>query len=366
MSSPSTAQAFMLKHFEYLSQNYEITLVANFETSEQYHLPFVTRSENIKIVRNINLFSDVKALFKLFQFFKKNHFDSVHSITPKAGLIAMVASWFVGVKIRIHIFTGQVWYTQKGFKKKVLQFTDKLVVLFATEILVDGQSQRQFLIKNQIIKAENSRVLGKGSISGVDISKFIIDEEVRKKLRKQLDYEEADVVFVLLGRMNRDKGVLDLIKAFNKLHHEFPKTKLLLIGQDEENLESQIESFQKEAVLFFGLTSKPQEVLQVGDVFCLPSYREGFGTSVIEASLLELPVICSDTYGLAETIVENETGLRHKVADVEEIYLKMKILYQDQSLRKAMGKRGKDYVLENFSADDISKEWLRFYQEKIK
>lgn len=365
VSAPLTAQAFLLKHFEYLSQFYEITLVANFETPEQYNIPFVKQVQNIDIVRNINLFSDVKALFILSRFLKKNHFDAVHTVTPKAGLVGMMAAWLAGIKVRIHIFTGQVWHTQKGFKKKLLQFTDKLVVLFATDILVDGQSQRQFLIQNHIIKAENSKVLGKGSISGVDVSKFVRNEAIRNNLRKELLYQEDEVVFTFLGRMNHDKGILDLVTAFQKLHNDFAKAKLLLIGYDEENLKPQIEKILGESVVFFGVTPKPQEALQAGDVFCLPSYREGFGTSVIEASLLEMPIICSNTYGLAETIVENETGLRHKVADAEDIYKQMKTLFLNESLREKMGQKGRNYVLEHFSADDISKEWLKFYQEKV-
>ena len=105
---------------------------------------------------------------------------------------------------------------------------------------------------------------------------------------------------------------------------------------DEENLRPEIEQMQKEGIFFFGLTRKPQETLQAGDVFCLPSYREGFGTSVIEASLLQMPVICSDTYGLAETIVDNETGLRHKVADSEDLYKQMRTLFLDANLRKSI------------------------------
>ncbi len=365
VSSPLTAQAFMLKHFEYLSQEFDITLVANFETEEQHHIPFVKETKDIKIVRNINLLSDLAALYQLYKYLKQQHFDAVHSITPKAGLIATSAAWLAGVKLRIHIFTGQVWHTQTGLKKKLLQFLDKVMVFFATDILVDGQSQRDFLIENHIIKAQNSKVLGKGSISGVDVSKFILNQTLKVELRKQLGYSDDEVVFVFLGRMNRDKGILDLVAAFKKLYQEFPQTKLLLIGMDEENLRPEIEQMQKEGIFFFGLTRKPQETLQAGDVFCLPSYREGFGTSVIEASLLQMPVICSDTYGLAETIVDNETGLRHKVADSEDLYKQMRTLFLDANLRKSMGEKGREYVLEYFSADEISRHWLAFYKEKL-
>lgn len=363
VSSPLTAKAFLIKHFEYLSKEFEITLVANFETEPNVEIPFVKHFKSIKIERNISIISDVKALVNLYKFLKSEKFDAVHSVTPKAGLIGILSSWLASVKIRIHIFTGQVWHTQTGFKRKLLQTLDKVIVKFATHILVDGESQRQFLIANKIIKDSNSLVLGKGSISGVDVNKFIPSIEIRAQYRNQLSFQEHDIVFLFLGRLNKDKGILDLAKAFQLLNKEFSNVKLLLIGHDEEQLQTEIEAMQKENIIFYGSTNVPQEILQVSDVFCMPSYREGFGTSVIEASLLELPIICSDTYGLAETIIEGKTGLRHEVKNVNQLYNQMKLLVEKEVTRTTLGKNGREYVLANFSADAISKEWVTFYKQ---
>jgi glycosyltransferase involved in cell wall biosynthesis len=136
-----------------------------------------------------------------------------------------------------------------------------------------------------------------------------------------------------------------------------------LVGPDEENLKPQIKEMcpENNSVVFYGSTSKPEEVLQLADVFCLPSYREGFGTSVIEASLLELPIICSDTYGLMETIVDDKTGLRHQVGNIDSIYNQMEKMMVDDDLRRALGNNGRNYVLENFSSDAISQEWVTYY-----
>ena len=171
-----------------------------------------------------------------------------------------------------------------------------------------------------------------------------------------------DIIFAFLGRLNTDKGILDLANAFYKLNKDCSNVKLLLIGYDEENMLEKIKGIQRENIVFFGPTAKPEEVLQAADVFCLPSYREGFGTSVIEASLLELPVICSNTYGLAETIVEGETGLRHEVKNVNQLYTQMKMLVENEEMRKNLGKKGRQYVLKNFSAEQISNEWVKFYK----
>ena len=366
VSAPITAKAFLIKHFEYLSKEFDITLVANFETQADFEVPFVKNTKHIAIHRSINPLKDFLALIQLYFFFKKESFHVVHSVTPKAGLLAMTAAWISRIPIRIHIFTGQVWHTQVGLKKQFLKFLDRLLVVFTTHILVDGQSQRQFLIANKIINDKNSKVLGKGSISGVDVQKFHPSSVIRNLYRAQLNFQNNDIVFAFLGRMNTDKGILDLAKAFQKLHADFPNVKLLLIGFDEEQMQEKIRQIQTENIIYFGPTPKPQEVLQAADVFCLPSYREGFGTSVIEASLLELPIICSDTYGLAETIIENKTGLRHEVKNVDQLYNQMKLLVQNEETRTVLGKNGRQYVLEHFSADEISLQWLTFYKDILK
>ena len=364
IATPLTAKAFLMKHFEYLSEIFDIYVVANFDQNPGFTLDnqFIKGQKNIEIARSISLLKDGKALFELRKYLHEMQFDAVHSVTPKAGLIGMLAAKLAGVKIRVHIFTGQVWHTQKGFFKILLKNLDRLIVFCATNILVDGKSQRRFLIENKIINDKNSQVLGEGSISGVDTAKFFPQPEVRAQYRSELHLND-EIVYLFLGRMNRDKGILDLAKAFCVLHEKFPKTKLVLVGPDEENLEPLIRQMDDTNgdIVFYGSTPKPQDVLQLADVFCLPSYREGFGTSVIEASLLELPIICSDTYGLMETIVENQTGLRHKTRDVASILAQMEHM-TDLNSRKRMGENGRQYVLQNFSAEKISTAWLGFYK----
>jgi glycosyltransferase involved in cell wall biosynthesis len=364
VATPITANAFMLLHFEYLSRHFEVYLIANFNdnSSINFSSPFVKATKNIPIQRNISIFKDIKALFLLISYLKKEKFDAIHTITPKAALIGILAAKIVGIKVRTHIFTGQIWHTKTGLFKIILKLIDKFIVFCATNILVDGQSQRKFLIQNKIIKPSNSLVLGKGSISGVDTNKFVPNLDTKQKYRDELRLTN-EIVFLFLGRLNTDKGILDLAKAFIKLNIDFPEARLVFIGPDEEQMQKKIEILtnNNKAIIFCGSTTKPYEALQLADVFCLPSYREGFGTSVIEASLLEKPIICSDTYGLMETIVEGYTGLRHKVADVASIYEQMEKM-MDENLRFQLGQNGRNYVLDNFSAEKIATEWLNYYQ----
>lgn len=365
--SLGTARVFLKNHIEELSAYFDIYLVANVHKEEMIfftELP-IKEIKNIKITRGISLISDFSALLNLCSYFKTMKFDAVHTVTPKAGLLGILASHLVSISNRIHIFTGQVWHTKKGVYKYFLMFLDRFTVWNATHILVDGQSQRQFLIKNKIVKETNSFVLGKGSISGVDTNKFIPNAFLKKEVRDELGIKENEVVYMFLGRMNSEKGIKELAEAFNSLRKKHANVRLLLVGDDEENMTPIIMQKVKdiESVIFYGVTPKPERLLQACDIFCMPSYREGFGLSVIEASLLEKPIICSDTYGLMESIIENKTGLRHKVADIDSLYLAMEKLFNDKNLVIALGKGGREYVLENFSAKIISEKWVEFYKK---
>ncbi|MFA5851070.1 MAG: glycosyltransferase [Spirochaetales bacterium] len=366
VSSPLTVKAFLLNHLATLKNEFDLYIVANFVneadasflTSKGYNI------YDVKVEREINLVKDTKALIDLVKYFKQHKFDIVHSVTPKAGLLAMCAAWIANVRNRVHIFTGQVWYTKAGVMKKLLMLMDRIIANAATTILVDGEPQRQFLINNKIVPPSKSQVLGKGSISGVDVERFNPDFLVRQSIRTELSLQDNNVVFGFLGRLKVDKGILDLANAFKMVLKDNAHIRLLIIGYDEDNLMPQVKEIVKsdESIIFYGSTPKPEVVLQALDVFCLPSYREGFGTSVIEASLLNLPVICSDTYGLMDTIIDGETGLRHRVKDVEDIYKQMLKLTQSAELRKYLGYNGRNYVLENFSAATISNYWLDFYR----
>ena len=369
VSSPITAKAFLINHIKALSVFYDVYLIANFENQSTdffNNLP-LKEIKNISIARDIHLFQDLKALLELRSYLKKMRFDAVHTVTPKAGLLGILAARLSGVKNRIHIFTGQVWHTKKGVFRSLLMFLDRFIVWNATHILVDGESQRQFLIKNKIVSDYNSFVLGKGSISGVDVTRFLPNNDEKKAIRNELGISEGDVVYMFLGRMNTDKGIRELAQAFEKLNIKYSNVKLLLVGDDEENMIPYIKKTVTflDNVIFYGITPSPEKLLQACDVYCLPSYREGFGTSIIEASLMEKPIICSDTYGLMGTIVENQTGLRHKTADVNSLFIQMEKLVQNNELRNNLGKEGRKYVMNNFDSKLISEKWVEFYKKNV-
>lgn len=368
--SIGSARVFLKNHIEELSKYFDIYVVANVLEEEKIYIKDfpIKELKHIKITRSISIINDLRSLLNLCSYFKKMKFDAVHTVTPKAGLLGILASRLLSVSNRVHIFTGQVWHTKKGVYKYFLMFLDRFTVWNSTHILVDGQSQRKFLIKNRIVSESNSFVLGKGSISGVDTNRFIPNAAIKKEERDKLGLQENDLVYMYLGRLNTEKGINELADAFSILRKKHINVRLLVAGEDEVNMTSIVKQKVKDSdsVIFYGVTTTPERLIQACDIFCMPSHREGFGLSVIEASLLEKPVICSDTYGLLESIIENKTGLRHKVADVDSLHFAMEKLFFDQILTETLGKGGREYVLEHFSAKTISEKWLEFYLKMFK
>ncbi len=364
---PITVNSFLRNHISALSLEYDVYLAGNIKSLEEIPGLSVKDLFHFDVQREIVISKDIKSVWQLYRYFKQMKFDAVHSVTPKAGIITAISARLAGIKHRIHIFTGQVWATREGIMRLLLKSIDKIISLLDNHIIVDGESQRQYLIKNGVVSDNKSRVLGAGSISGVNIEKFTPKKETKSKERARFHIGNDRVVFSFSGRANREKGIYELFDAFNNLAMKHPEAFLLLFGWDEEGCVKNISRYPgiQEGTNFhyYGFTSTPGIQLQASDVFVMPSYREGFGSSVIEASCLGIPVICSDAYGIMDAMVDGETGLRCRVADVPSLQNAMELLLKDASLRHKLGECGRRRVLENFDGDLITSEWVSFYNE---
>lgn len=368
---PGSAESFLADHIARLQEEYEVHLVANFPENYDGSRYFKDVTfHHVPILRAINVKGDLTALFALRRLFKAEKFACVHSVTPKAGLLTAIAGWLAHVPNRVHIFTGQVWATRKGAMRLMLKCMDKVIALLDTRILVDGEGQRQFLIKEGVLKESKSMVPANGSIAGIKLDRFVVSADVRKEERSKLGFAEGDLCFIFLGRLNHDKGIGELFEAFNKLIPECPKAKLVLYGTDEENYDVKADSYpnirRNKNYFYKGLTRTPFNALQAGDVFVLPTWREGFGVSVLEAQALALPVITSDAYGVVDASVDGQTGLRCKVGDSESLYSAMKRYYDDPELCLKHGKAGRERVVSKFDNTVVSGAWVKLYRELLK
>jgi glycosyltransferase involved in cell wall biosynthesis len=365
----TTANSFLKNHISALSQDYDVYVAGNIQSMDEIPELKVCGLYHYDVQREITIHQDIKAVWQLYRYFKQMKFDAVHSVTPKAGLTTAIAAKLAGIKHRTHIFTGQVWATRHGFMRSLLKAIDKIIAHLDNHILVDGESQRQFLIKNGVVSSEKSRVLGAGSISGVNTEAYNPSPETREQMRKELGLSPDKVVFAFSGRANRDKGIYELYEAFNNIAPNHPEAFLLLFGWDEGNCIQEISKYPNIVdgvnFHFYGFTPTPGIQLQASDVFLMPSYREGFGSSVIEASCLGLPVICSDAYGIMDAMEEGVTGLRCKVADTQSLQAAMETLLNNKELREQLGANGRKMVFEKFKGDVITAEWVKYYHHML-
>ena len=369
VAAPLTLKVFMLGHLRALAEFAEVTAVANFTPEDEtFPWPAELTRVAIHIARPISPWADLAALLALYGLFRKRRFDLVHSITPKAGLLAMLASWLAGVPLRLHTYTGQVWVTSAGLMRALLKNADRLIARLATHELADSPSQREFLIAQGIVGANHSAVLAQGSICGVATERFRPDASARERVRSAHGIPTGAVVFLYLGRINRDKGLLDLAHAFAGVGSLHPDAHLLLVGPDEDALRAELIAAAAACaprLHHVDLTDRPQEYFATADVFCLPSYREGFGTTIIEAAAAGVPAIGSRIYGITDAIVEAETGLLFDAGNVQQLAQSMRKLAGDEGLRTCMGRKARERAVRDFSSSIVIAALLKYYRELL-
>jgi len=369
VSSPLTLKCFLVDQIAALSRTYRLTCVANCGDPAWFRqrgieVPLL----DVRIERTPSPSRDLRALWTLRRYFRTNRFDVVHSVTPKAGLLAMTAAALARVPVRMHTFTGQVWANRSGLERIIMKALDTWLAAMATHILVDSESQRAFLLREGVLCAGKSRVLGRGSISGVDIERFRPDEKLRAEMRSHHNVPASAVVFLYLGRLKRDKGVLDLALAFSRLSQVHEGAYLFVVGPDEDRIEADIRRVCGQCIpriRFSGYTDNPELWLAASDVLCLPSYREGFGSAIIEAASAGLPALGSRIYGITDAIDEGVTGLLHNPGDVGELAGKMRILAKDEGLRRSLGCAARERARRHFAKETVMAAVLEFYAQTL-
>jgi glycosyltransferase involved in cell wall biosynthesis len=307
---------------------------------------------------------------KLYFVFKRNKYDITHSSTPKAGLLSAIASFFARVPVRIHTFTGQRWATKTGISRNFLIFLDKCIGWLNTEIYADSISQVDFLINEGVFKPNMIKVLHHGSFGGVDFEKFNpgFNQEKSKNIMSTLGLKPKSLILIYVGRINKDKGINELISAFCKLSDSGYNIDLLLLGNFENfldplpnNITELIRNHNR--IHHLGFCSRPQDYLEVSNVFCLPSYREGFGTSVIEAAAMGLPAICSNIPGLVDAIVDRKTGILINKKNQSDLEAAIKFYIDNPDLLDDMGKNARARALKLFDYKDVTNCLIKEYNK---
>lgn len=366
VSAPETASSFLSAHIKVLSSHYDVTLIANFPAGQK-QLSSAARQWSVPIERKVRPLKDLAAWFILYRALRGGRFQSVHSVTPKAGLLAMTAARAARVPIRFHWFTGQVWVTRRGVSRTILKAADRIIARMTTVNLVDSGTQRDFLVEQGLITTNNSAVLGSGSICGVDTERFIPNPDARTRIRRHFGISDEVVVILFVGRVTRDKGILELCSAFTSLRSS-PATHLMVVGPDEEGLDQVLGAIigeSAEQVSFVGSTDSPEDFMAASDILCLPSHREGFGLSVIEAASCAVPCVASDIYGLQDAVADGSTGLLFPVSDVSSLSSQLQSLIDDVPRRIQMGIAARQRTVKDFDQNILTAELQKFYATHV-
>ena len=325
----------------------------------------------INIERAISPVRDFFSLVALSLAFNKLKFDIVHSTTPKAGLLSAIAGFIAGTPVRLHTFTGQTWVTTTGIKRSILMFCDRVIARLNTHCYADSASQRDFLISSGIIKAEKISVIGAGSLAGIDLERFNprrYSASELQALRHDLNIPSTAKILLFVGRITPDKGICELITAFSDIVKTNDEVFLVLVGpfeSDGESVVNQVGPGVLSKIKTVGFSSEPEKYMALADVLCLPSYREGFGTVVIEAAAMGTPAIGTDIYGLSDAIVNGETGVLVPVRDTASLKASILAVLDDPERLSAMGVAARDRAIRDFGSKAYSEllieEYKRFF-----
>jgi glycosyltransferase involved in cell wall biosynthesis len=361
---PLTFQTLLLEQLRcILAREVDLTLVCNPAPElDQVAADVGAKKMGIPMQRKPSPLLDLLSLFRLARFFRQNHFDIVHSSTPKAGLLTALAGTLARVPVRMHTFTGQPWVELRGWKRRIPRECDRMIARLATRCYADSPSQRAFLIAEGLVDADKIFVVGAGSISGVDLKRFSLEiwgGGVALDTRRELGIPSRGLVIAFVGRVTRDKGIVELIAAFEIMANLNPEAHLVLIGpfepeQDPLPAETLHKLKSHCRIHAVGFSATPEKYMAAADIFCLPSYREGFGSVVVEAAAMELPSVVTRVTGLVDAVEDGVTGLIVSPKSVDDLVQALQALAASKELRKKMGQAGRLRVIHSFDAQLVN------------
>ncbi len=367
---PISLKKLLKGQLRFMNNFYEVIGVA----SPGEELADVEREEGIRTIplymsRVLSPIGDIASLARMVRMLLRERPDIVHSHTPKAGIVAMLASFICNVPHRLHTVAGLPLMEATGLKRQVLLFVEWLTYKCATKVYPNSNGLKKYIIENISVARCKLSVIGYGSSNGIDTKHFDRTEEVNRVargLRKTLNLE-GSFSFIFLGRIVKDKGIEELLAAFDKLSNESENVKLIIVGWEENDLDPMSGSARtvlesNSSIINVGFKDDVRPYLAISNCLTLPSYREGFPNVVLQACSMRLPCIVSDINGCNEIIQNTINGLVIKPKDAESLYLAMKKLVTDQPLLESLSQQSRKGVVDKYSQDFIHNEMLSEYE----
>jgi glycosyltransferase involved in cell wall biosynthesis len=376
-TAPIALKNLLAGQMKYISENCFDVLMISADGKEREalirdeHCPHII----VNLTRQITPWQDLKSLLKLIKILQKERPIIVHTHTPKAGLIGMLAAKICSVPLRIHTVAGLPLQTAKGIKRKILFLTEKVTGWAANSILPNSNSLRDYALENKLFNPAKVDLIGLGSSNGIDTKRFnssSLKIEKIENTKKLIAYNDDTFYFLFIGRLVIDKGICELVNAFEKLNKSYHNIELIILGEFENlRLEESIDKKyidkieNNKSIKLMGWQTEVEYFLEICDTLVHPSYREGFPNVLLQAGAMECPIICSDIIGNIDIVDDNKTGLYFANMDIDDLFRKMEFAVNNKQQLQLYAKNMHVKVISYFDRDFIHSKILEFYNKKI-
>lgn len=368
---PISLEKLLEGQLGFMKDHFDVTAIsADKESLESYGKNEGVATHHLELTRKITPYQDAKAVYQLFRYLKQTKPVIIHSHTPKAGIVGMLAARLAGVPLRLHTVAGLPLMEAKGIKRTILNFVEKLTYRCATNVYPNSQGLFDFIVSEKLATKQKLKILGKGSSNGIDTTYFdpsLFTNEDRSKIRKKLGIPENNFVYVFVGRLVKDKGINELIEAFLIFQKEKKNVSLLLVGP----LESDLDPLKAETlgaievnsnIISVGYQKDVRPYFALSDALVFPSYREGFPNVVLQSAAMELPAIVSDINGCNEIITHGENGLIVPSKSVNALFIAMLDLVNNKTMYLEMKKIARIRIMEKYEREEVFKVILAEYR----
>ena len=362
---------FFNGQYELLAEDFDVEVIS----SEKSQLEMFGQQKGIKVYyipmeREISLWTDFKGLLKFISYFRKEKPQIVHGNTPKGSLLSMLSAWITCVPVRIYMCHGLRYQGCSGFKRKLLMWMERISCYCATHIICVSKGVAEILKEDKITKKEPV-VVWNGSVRGIDVVKFDPSREFDKEnIRNLYGIKKEDFLLTFVGRIVKDKGINELVWAFSELEKKYPDMKLLLVG-GYEDVGNPISPEAREIIekspniVAPGVQYNIPEILSITDLFVFPSYREGFGLSLMEAGAMGVPSISTDIVGCNEVVINGKTGLLIPSKSSEAIKNAIEKLYLDKQTLASMRDNSRSSIVGRYESSQLYQEYRKYYKSLI-
>lgn len=353
---PISLKVLLKGQLHFMNQFYEVIAISSKGTDfEEVLNQEKVIGHSINMSRQITPLKDLIALIRLILVFIKEKPFIVHTHTPKAGTLGMIAAYICRVPNRLHTVAGLPLLETSGSKRKLLDFVEKVTYACATKVYPNSFEMEKIILKNGFTKVSKTKVIGNGSSNGIDTNYFSLENtpDVIGRLRQELNLKDGDFVYCFIGRIVRDKGIEELISAFDKLSKKISNVKLILVGNFERELDPLTPKTEKiiekhPSVRFVGYQKDVRPYLAISNEFVFPSYREGFPNVVMQAGAMGLPSIVSNINGCNEIIENNKNGLIVPVKDEKALFDAMLFSVTNKDVMRKMSENAREIIMSKY------------------